>query len=1139
MPAQSLCIFSNRIERLCAALCTNLYSKTLSTPFTKRLIIVPNQAIKEWLQWQIAKNPTFNVCTGIDFIFLSQALDRLMEDKQRNKKCPNASELALEIEKCVICLLNSFSKMSKRDQKKLSALMHYLKLSSPKPTWNKSNLKRLLNLSDYLSQFFGEYDQQIIERVKKDKNLLKEQWQVLIWDQIFSNNSPWMTKEQRFQMENKTPISSSQNTMIHIFGFSYIHPLHMHFLNYITSFIDVFFYILSPCQIYWSDAHSDFENRKIYSYWKDKGANLKHLTNLESYLKSRNPLLANLGKLSKQSTLNFEILDFPYSIDAYQGAQWITKHPHYQDLITIEQETYPDTKISLLGAIQNDLLLNKTDLLEKKKVQISKEDTSIEIHKTPSLLREVQVLYDNILTVLHKHSQDTEPIDMGDILVLAPNISLYTPFIETVFGKEKSPLLYEITDIPLIYSSKILQTFMHLIKMSQGSFDTFSVLKLFENDHFLKASGLSKHQIQKIYKKIQTSKIYWGFDANHKSSLLQEKYPSLKGLESPKEGSWKKAFESWIQESCEENTSDKEQEDREDQESLLCFAKIVTSLYEDLNRLRNHEHFSIQRWCHILKNLMEKYFSFQKDEEDEERDYLFLLSQLEDFPKTFHSCFESKTFSFASFLHHLEKYLNQASKQVHKSQFHAIVFSSLKAMQSISAKVICMLGANEEDFPQKSTQKGLNLNIYRDSHQYDPKPCDIDRDLFLKVLISARRYLIISYQNFSSQDGKELSCSIILKELINYLDDNFSLEERSFSDSNVFSHSPLPFDAKYFSPSEKQKSYQEPYYKASQVFYAGFKKESLILFKNTSQHPKAIQEVSIDQLSSFAKNPLKLFFSHSLEMDIDSRFYTHFFPKESFSPSLLDVWKATQKAMGNKPEKSLEHWKKQIHLSQGIFTDIAQADFQKKIALYYNFLMRYGMEEGCFYSVKFQKETLKKEKKQPRIWSLPALKIPKEGGHILVEGQLNLICKEGLIIDQEDDIKGFFKALPQIIIYYSLPSEMFPQEKRKVFFLKNQKTKTFSFCPQQALQAYIDYLIFCSQTPCLALPEWISSLLKDEKKFFQNIESSLSEQGKRFFNPYAFFMLRSKEIKETSLKDHVNHLKNHLMPFLDIYSTKT
>src|SRR5690606_10738770 len=85
----------------------------------------------------------------------------------------------------------------------------------------------------------------------------------------------------------------------------------------------------------------------------------------------------------------------------------------------------------LLSAVQRSFL--HANLRELKDSAIT-FDGSLRVHACPSKRREIEVLYHQLLTVLALDSE----LDGDDVLVMAPRLEEYIPYIHAVFGGDGS-----------------------------------------------------------------------------------------------------------------------------------------------------------------------------------------------------------------------------------------------------------------------------------------------------------------------------------------------------------------------------------------------------------------------------------------------------------------------------------------------------------------------------------------------------------------------------------------------------------------------------------------------------------------------------------------------------------------------------
>ena len=76
--------YSNRVEHLYRLLRERLFAGDTSL-FTRRLVVLPSEAMRQWLRLQMAEDPSLGVCAGVDLLFLDQALDHLFTASHGSK----------------------------------------------------------------------------------------------------------------------------------------------------------------------------------------------------------------------------------------------------------------------------------------------------------------------------------------------------------------------------------------------------------------------------------------------------------------------------------------------------------------------------------------------------------------------------------------------------------------------------------------------------------------------------------------------------------------------------------------------------------------------------------------------------------------------------------------------------------------------------------------------------------------------------------------------------------------------------------------------------------------------------------------------------------------------------------------------
>lgn len=529
-----------------------------------------------------------------------------------------------------------------------------------------------------------------------------------------------------------------------------------------------------------------------------------------------------------------------------------------EDFISEEHYVEKSSK-TYLSKLQNDILnFRKT---EKKK------DASILLFPAASRQREVEILYTKLLEMEMLPSS---------IQVFAPDISDYAPFIELVFGAEESPFDFTIRDLP---SHPLLQTFFDLLSLNDHRFEVSAVFKLFSSPYF---ALLSEKEAKELRRWIERSGVKWGVDKKHRKLLL----PDI--LDETESGTWEEAFGELLSNLIfipEKGTDwDLPYLDFSDAELLGKGMTCVRSLRADLETLYRTS-MTGPEWANCLMTLFNRYLVTEESEYAPFEEKLLLLKELDG------------TLPFSSIKRYLANSLKEKKGVRLAKQLEAITFRSLKPGMIFSSKVIALLGMEEGAFPRPYIRSSLNL--LGNQGDYSPTPPDEDRYLFLQLLSAAEETFLITYQNVSEEDGKEQPPSVLVQEL----------------DPKVEVHPPFPFHHSYFS--KPGKVYSKQHYETAQKFYGGKKETPFIpefLYPTPLPQVDTVMLPSFEDLSRFAKNPIRFYFNHILNL------YLHYEDKtdEEFFLSPLKNHKLLAE------ELALQEAEEKGHLPLGRFKEIAR-----------------------------------------------------------------------------------------------------------------------------------------------------------------------------------------------------------------------
>ena len=184
-------------------------------------------------------------------------------------------------------------------------------------------------------------------------------------------------------------------------------------------------------------------------------------------------------------------------------------------------------------------------------------------------------------------------------------------------------------------------------------------------------------------------------------------------------------------------------------------------------------------------------------------------------------------------------------------------------MRSIPAKVIAVLGMNEDAFPRRESNESLTIfdKITRKNSLVRSKNTE-DRYLFLEVVLAARKHLLFFYDGMDDKTNKAKVMSTPLAELYDVLKRTFPEEEF------VVIHKLQAFDQDYFLKGESQKlfSYSKANYSACKAFLDEFSKEETSPSKITYKAQGNISDkewvISPYELSKFFTSSCEEFFNY-------------------------------------------------------------------------------------------------------------------------------------------------------------------------------------------------------------------------------------------------------------------------------------
>lgn len=1097
--------YSNRVEQLYHLLSQNLFSDF--SPFARRLIIVPTVAIKSWLLLQLAKDR--GIATGLEVLYLDDAIQHLNEEFIQTKIPPTYHpaplELSLKIEEHISKIAHAWAELTAQQKNLWKPLFDYLKINfneNGSTRFSKRSEKRLASLATSMAELFkdyGKYGQHMVQAW--DSSI--DDWQQALWSAVFSTENHWEILSPSDPIVESTTVHA-RPLKIYLFSVSFLSSSDFYFYEKMSQHLPVHYYSLSPCYYFWSDTVSDKEAKRLELYWKKRGVSKAQQKTLEDYLKDRNPLLANWGKLGRQMTVLLEESNHE-SFTHYSIPSCLQSMEVYRllidDFLPLEA-SHPLP--SLLQCIQADMLLMRNPQTEKIFLP---SDKSIQLHGAPTKPREVEVLYHNLLNIIN-NEKHLEPCD---IIVMAPDINVYAPYIRQIFGAEQSLLDFQLMDIHTLSEESLTKQFWHLIKLPFSRWNAEEILFLLSFSSFQQRHQFSPEDIQSIRHWIEDAKILWGGDAAHRNELLHQRYCQHM-IENTNQGTWEGGFETLLLGLTMQTPADFQTVGVEMSQGVLLgkFISVLRSLKHDLAPLTDNSPKTYAEWVLILKSLIYNYLIDEPQSEEGEReallDFLDTLSQSSRW-------IPEHQVTFNAVKSHLESHLNQQSVVYRENHLQTVKFCSMLPMRAIPSKVIALLGLQENAFPRLDHSSSLNLMKEHPECDYYPSRTDYDRYLFLETLLSAREYLLLSYTTHSFSDGKTQEPSLLITELMHYIDQAFITSHPDICASLTYKHPYTSYHSDYFTPHAVLKNFSHQDYQAALSYYQSVKNSPHLFlheFKFQKNEPFMTAEiyVSLQQIKNTIQNPIKNYFNKTLGMyigDEESFLQT----EESFVVDALQMYHLKKDSLKQGLQPLVEQAEKQGKLPLGLFKQTAIQSIQQEVMKYHKTLSEMQVDikkVGTIYlNDHFQNSFQENEE-----WKFPCFEFNYKNTELKIEGTISDVCEQGLIAQIRGDKKDIIKPWAEFVILCCLIDKYQLPIKKQILCIKSGKIKHAYFeDPKIIFEQILDYYFECTQQVSPLTHEWLHDILYQDAETLQKVmKKSLADTFNPLYNDYLQWVCR-------------------------------
>ncbi|RLA20959.1 MAG: exodeoxyribonuclease V subunit gamma [Gammaproteobacteria bacterium] len=718
---------SNKTENLLEHLSAIISHAPLSDPFAKEVFLIQSQGMERWLSQQLASK--FQLFANVEFLFPGKFFSQMAREiNQQIQTDVFARELMVwrfetllrELDESVFLTLRQYISGENTDLKRFQLAMHLAQV------FDQYQMMRPTLLNDW-------------QQGKLHYFTDTEKWQQALWLKIIAQTSAqhrgalWLQTIAQFNALEEGSLSAQLPERISIFGLNTMPPLFMEFIQGLARHTDVHFYLLNPAQAFWADIVAK------------KRAHLEQFEN-------GHPLLASLGQQGREFQQILLDHSFTLELDSFE-------------------ECDADS-LSNLQQLQNDMLNNLTSSVPIK------NDHSISIHSCHSRMREVEVLKDQLLKAL----ETDHDLELRDIVVMAPDIQQYAPFISGVFDD----IQHAIADRSLRSSNSTFDAFLRFIRLTQSRFGWQEVMDLLSQAEVYCCFGLSETDVELISHWVAETQIRWGKSAAHKKQLNLPESP---------ENTWQAGLDRLLM-GYAVGTED------DFFAGILPYSEIEGSSAQALGGLHDFlqllfaassklaKSYSLAEWSRQLLTYAGLLFPAENIEaatqqaEKQQMNEIF-LELSEQF-----AAVHDQPVPLAVILAWLEGRVEEV-KSSNGFLRGQLTFCSMLPMRSIPFKVIALLGMNEGEFPHIDHHLTFDL-LGKDFQPGDRSRRADDRYQFLEILLSARQQVIMTYIGQSISENETIPASVVIHELLDVMQVHYQLDDL------VIKHPLQSFSQRYF-----------------------------------------------------------------------------------------------------------------------------------------------------------------------------------------------------------------------------------------------------------------------------------------------------------------------------------------------------
>lgn len=421
----------------------------------------------------------------------------------------------------------------------------------------------------------------------------------------------------------------------------------------------------------------------------------------------------------------------------------------------------------MLGSLQNRLRGNP----ENFSLYPPPGDGSLEFNACTTPVRQLEVLKDRLNILLKDPSLSPQ-----DIAVMAPDLSLFSPFIETVFDDEASGKLpHNIQHQGGGHESRI-SALKQMVALGSGRLTRMEVLELCAHPAFAAHHRIESRDYESLQNFLEETNTLWGWDEDHRKTLI----PGYSGGEN----TWQRAqdrlalamaygSEDILVEGLQGQDIPALVPDQKKPAEILDFLSGLRRILQDFSR----QNLPLGEWCRKIQSLAEEHLGPWKSQDNERDELETVLQRIQSQAGELPPEVRDRTWSWDQYY---QIFLDQAERlEAGAGAFlvRGINFFSFRPLRTLPFQVIALLGMDEGAFPTLEQPASFDLRN-RERTAVDQESTDLFT--FLETIMAAGKKLMIFWRGRDEVTGETRPPAAPVQDLLDLLEESSEFKSEDY-----------------------------------------------------------------------------------------------------------------------------------------------------------------------------------------------------------------------------------------------------------------------------------------------------------------------------------------------------------------------